>query len=159
MGKEGRKFDTKIQYLKYKVLREVARIAFEGDEFQLANSFNDIAKVVAPGPKATMRCCIYKERAIIAERIKLACGGDKSNPNVIEVIDIACDECPASGYQVSHDCRGCIAHRCEDVCKKDAITFDENQKAHIDKTKCVDCGACAKVCPYSAISKIGRAHV
>ena len=27
MGKEGRKFDTKIQYLKYKVLREVARIA------------------------------------------------------------------------------------------------------------------------------------
>lgn len=156
MGKEGRKFDTKIQYLKYKVLREVARIAFEGDEFQLANSFNDIAKVVAPGPKATMRCCIYKERAIIAERIKLACGGDKSNPNVIEVIDIACDECPASGYQVSHDCRGCIAHRCEDVCKKDAITFDENQKAHIDKTKCVDCGACAKVCPYSAISNYKR---
>ncbi len=156
MGKEGRKFDTKIQYLKYKVLREVARIAFEGDEFELANSFNDIAKVVAPGPKATMRCCIYKERAIIAERIKLACGGDKTNPNVIEVIDIACDECPASGYQVSHDCRGCIAHRCEDVCKKDAITFDENQKAHIDKTKCVDCGACAKVCPYSAISNYKR---
>ena len=43
---------------------------------------------------------------------------------------------PASGYQVSQDCRGCIAHRCEDVCPKDAITFDENQKAHIDKTKC-----------------------
>lgn len=156
MGKEGRKFDTKIQYLKYKVLREVARIAFDGEAFELANSFNDIAKVVAPGPKATMRCCIYKERAIIAERIKLACGGDKNNPNVIEVIDIACDECPASGYQVSQDCRGCIAHRCEDVCKKDAITFDENQKAHIDKTKCVNCGACAKVCPYSAISDYRR---
>ena len=157
MGKEGRKFDTKIQYLKYKVLREVARIAYNSDSgFELANSFNDIAKVIVPGPKATMRCCIYKERAIIAERIKMACGGNKNNPNVIEVIDIACDECPASGYQVSHDCRGCIAHRCEDVCPKDAITFDENQKAHIDKTKCVNCGACAKVCPYSAISNYKR---
>lgn len=150
-----RKFDTKVQYLKYKVLREVARIAFDEDEFTLANNFNDIAKTVT-GNKATMRCCIYKERAIVAERIKLACGGDKSNPNVIEVIDIACDECPASGYQVSHDCRGCIAHRCEDVCKKGAITFDENQKAHIDKSKCVNCGQCAKVCPYSAISNYTR---
>ena len=116
MGKEGRKFDTKIQYLKYKVLREVARIAYNSDSgFELANSFNDIAKVIVPGPKATMRCCIYKERAIIAERIKMACGGNKNNPNVIEVIDIACDECPASGYQVSHDCRGCIAHRCQNA--------------------------------------------
>lgn len=150
-----KKFDTKVQYLKYKVLREVAKIAFDEDEFTLANNFNDIAKTIT-GNKATMRCCIYKERAIVAERIKLACGGDKKNPNIIEVIDIACDECPASGYQVSHDCRGCIAHRCEDVCKKGAITFDENQKAHIDKTKCVNCGACAKVCPYGAISNYTR---
>lgn len=36
-----------------------------------------------------MRCCIYKERAIVEERIKLAMGGDKKNPNVIEVIEIA----------------------------------------------------------------------
>ena len=53
-----------------------------------------------------MRCCIYKERAIVEERIKLAMGGDKNNPNVIEVIDIACDECPMSGYNVSDACRG-----------------------------------------------------
>lgn len=150
-----KKFDTNVQYLKYKVLREVARIAFNEDEFTLANNFNDIAKKIT-GDKATMRCCIYKERAIVAERIKLACGGDKSNPNVIEVIDIACDECPASGYQISHDCRGCIAHRCESVCKKGAITFDENQKAHIDKHKCVNCGQCAKVCPYGAIMNYTR---
>lgn len=150
-----KKFDTNVQLLKYKVLREVAKIAFDEDEFTLANNFNDIAKTIT-GDKATMRCCIYKERAIVAERIKLACGGDKNNPNVIEVIDIACDECPTSGYQVSHDCRGCIAHRCEAACKKGAITFDENQKAHIDKTKCVNCGACAKVCPYSAISNYTR---
>ena len=143
-----RKFDTKVQHLKYKVLREVARHAFDDT---LLESYNDITKTIVKGPKPTMRCCIYKERAIVAERIKLAMGGDKSNPNVIEVIDIACDECPLSGYTVSESCRGCIAHRCEDVCKRGAITFDDQQKAHIDKDKCIECGMCAKVCPYSAI--------
>ena len=143
-----RKFDTKVQHLKYKVLREVARLAWNDE---LLDKITDIPKVIVPGKEATMRCCVYKERAIVAERVKLAMGGDKSNPNVIEVIDIACDECPESGYDVTESCRGCIAHRCEDVCKRGAITFDEHQKAHIDKSKCVNCGQCAKVCPYSAI--------
>ena len=52
-----------------------------------------------------MRCCIYKERAIVAERVKIAMGGHRENPNVIEVIGIACDECPVSGYRVGPDCR------------------------------------------------------
>jgi [FeFe] hydrogenase (group B1/B3) len=111
----------------------------------------DIPKTIIPGKMPTMRCCVYKERAVLAERVKIAMGGDKENPNAIEVIDIACDECPASGYEVTASCRGCLAHRCEDVCKRGAITFDNNHVAHIDKTKCVQCGACAKVCPYSAI--------
>lgn len=143
-----RKFDTKVQHLKYKVLREVAREAWKGT---LLDNVLDIPKVIAPGKTPTMRCCVYKERAILAERVKLAMGGNKENPNVIEVIDIACDECPASGYEVTASCRGCLAHRCEDVCKRGAISFDQNHVAHIDKSKCVQCGACAKVCPYSAI--------
>lgn len=143
-----RKFDTKVQYLKYKVLREVARHAWQGD---LLESIVDIPNVIVPGKEPTMRCCVYKERAIVNERIKLAMGGDKSNPNVIEVIDIACDECPMGGYEVTGSCRGCLAHRCEDVCKRGAITFDSHQRAIIDKSKCVECGQCAKVCPYSAI--------
>ncbi len=148
-----RKFDTKVQYLKYKVLREVARLAFDG---LLTENITEIPKTIVPGPNPTMRCCIYKERAIVLERIKLAMGGNKLNPNVIEVINIACDECPVGGYEVTDACRGCIAHRCEDVCRKGAITFDRYQKAHIDKTKCVECGQCAKVCPYSAISNHKR---
>ncbi len=148
-----RKFDTKIQHLKYKVLREVARCAW-GDHF--AEKVLDIPEVLVPGPKATMRCCIYKERAILSKRVKLAMGGDRENPNVIEVISIACDECPMGGYEVTEACRGCLAHRCEDVCPKGAITFDDQQKAHIDKTKCVECGACAKVCPFSAITSHKR---
>ena len=143
-----RKFDTKVQHLKYKVLREVAREAWKGT---LLENVLDIPKTIIPGKTPTMRCCVYKERAILSERVKIAMGGDKENPNVIEVIDIACDECPASGYEVTPSCRGCLAHRCEDVCKRGAITFDNNHVAHIDKTKCIQCGACAKVCPYSAI--------
>lgn len=143
-----RKFDTKVQHLKYKVLREVARQAW-GDT--LYENILDIPKMIVPGKEPTMRCCVYKERAILGERVKIAMGGDKQNPNVIEVIEIACDECPVGGYEVTNACRGCLAHRCEDVCKRGAISFDENHVAHIDKTKCIECGACAKVCPYTAI--------
>jgi [FeFe] hydrogenase (group B1/B3) len=143
-----RKFDTKVQYLKYKVLREVAKHAWDDT---LMEKVLDIPKTIAPGKTATMRCCVYKERAILGERVKLAMGGDKNNKNIIQVIDIACDECPAAGYEVTDSCRGCLAHRCEDVCKKGAITFDHNHVAHIDKSKCVECGMCAKVCPYFAI--------
>ena len=148
-----RKFDTKVQLLKYRVLREVAKDAWED---KLATTAIDIPKRIVPGKIPTMRCCVYKERAILAERVKLAMGGNTENPNVIEVIDIACDECPMGGYEVTNACRGCLAHRCEDACRFGAITFDENHVAHIDKSKCKECGMCARVCPYSAFHNYKR---
>ena len=148
-----RKFDTKVQHLKYKVLREVARFAWQGT---LLENVLKIPATIVPGKTPTMRCCVYKERAIVQERIKVVMGAGKDEPNVIQVIDIACDECPSGGYVVTDSCRGCLAHRCEDVCKKGAITFDANHVAHIDKSKCVECGQCAKVCPFSAIANRKR---
>ena len=143
-----RKFDTKVQHLKYKVLREVSREAWNGT---LLENVLNIPQKIVPGNTPTMRCCVYKERAILAERVKIAMGGDRDNPNVIEVIEIACDECPMGGYEVTDSCRGCLAHRCEDVCRRGALEFDNDHVAHIDKSKCINCGACAKVCPFTAI--------
>lgn len=147
------KFDTKVQLIKYKVLREVARHAWNDT---LTEKLLDIPKEIIPGKVPEMRCCVYKERAILAERVKIAMGGDDNVKNVIQVIDIACDECPASGHVVTENCRGCLAHRCMDVCPKNAIYLDKNHVAHIDKSKCVECGACAKACPYSAIANLKR---
>ncbi len=147
-------FDTNVQELKYKVLVEVAYQTWLGnDSFAV---FNEIANEIVKKDEPPMSCCIYKDRAIVAERIRLALGGNKDNSNVIQVIDIACDECPKAGHTITDLCRGCIAHRCADACKLGAITFDDEQIAHIDKSKCVECGKCAKVCPYSAITDFKR---
>lgn len=148
-----RKFDTRIQYLRYKVIKETARMAWNDE---LLEHILDIPDIIIPGKKPTMRCCVYKEKAIVSERVKLAMGGNKENENIIEVLEIACDECPVGGYEVTRTCRGCLAHRCADACKFGAITIDEHQKAVIDKSKCRECGMCAKVCPYSAIQNYKR---
>ncbi len=141
-------FDTSVQELKYKVLREIARKAWDD---RLLAGVMDIPNIIVPGKKPTMRCCVYKERAICAERVKLAMNLDDRTDRVVTALEIACDECPSGGYHVSDSCRGCLSHHCVDVCPKKAITFVHGQGAYIDKSLCVDCGQCAKVCPFSAI--------
>lgn len=141
------KFQTKIQMLKYEVIKQLIRSYDNGD---MRNIYMEIPKVISPGPKATMRCCVFKERAVLQERLKLALGGDRNNPNIIEVIDIACDECPIDGITVTPACRGCISHQCMDACPKGVISFVD-KRAYIDKEKCIECGRCIKACPYNAI--------
>lgn len=144
-----RDFETKVQELKNDVLREVARLAWED---RLAAGILDVPEQLIPGPKATMRCCIYKERAIIGDRIKLAMGGDPTRPGIVEVIPTACDECPVTEMTVGPSCRGCIATRCVHACPKDAIRVVDH-RAEIDHTKCIVCGKCLNACPYGAIVK------
>lgn len=147
MAANNRVFDTNVQQIKYQVLKEVIRRAYEGG---LEDAYLEIPVAIAPGPKPTIRCCIYKERAIMQDRIKMAMGGHKDNANPIEVMYTACDECPADGIYVTPACRGCMLHACKDACPKDAITI-VNHRAVVDKAKCIECGKCEKACPYSAI--------
>lgn len=147
-------FDNKVQETKYNVLREVAIQTWKGND--VFAEFNEIARKVIPKDEPPQRCCIYKDRAVVAERIRLAIGGSRKNPNVVQVIDIACDECPEAGYVVTDLCRGCLAHSCIESCRLNAITIDEHHHAKIDKSKCVECGRCAKACSYSAIHNFQR---
>ena len=119
-----RNFETKIQELKTSVLTEVSRLTWE-DRTQ--TGILDIPEKIIPGPGASLRCCIYKERAIISSRAKLALGGDQANPCVVELLPIACDECPVTEITVGDSCRGCLATRCVHACPKDAIQcmYDE----------------------------------
>ena len=130
---------------------EVARHAYAGRLAGLPISTSP--RLIVPRHREpTMRCCIYKERAIVAERVKLAMGGDKNNPNVIEVIDIACDECPVSGYRVGRRLPRLSSRTAATAPARAARSpLTTTISAHIDPDKCVDCGKCASVCPYSAI--------
>ncbi|HWT26815.1 MAG TPA: 4Fe-4S dicluster domain-containing protein [Mobilitalea sp.] len=144
-----RLFDTEVQELKYKVINELVHHAVQD---RIDKAYYEIPRKIVPGPKATMRCCIYKERAIVQERLKYAMGESETDDNIVQVIDIACDECPVEHYTVTETCRGCIAHRCFSVCPRGAISF-ENKKAKIDQEKCIECGRCMNACPYKAISE------
>lgn len=147
-----RSFETNVQELRAKVLREVAKLVWEDN---LVGGMMDIQEKIVPGPEATMRCCIYKERAIIGDRVKMALGGDKFNPAIVEVLPIACDECPVSQITVGPACRGCIATRCVHTCPKGAISI-VNHRAVIDHSKCITCGKCLTACPYGAIIRNRR---
>lgn len=142
------RFDTLVQQLKHRVLLEVAEDYWDGT---LEQKRRKIPRHISPGPKSTMRCCIFKEREIVRERIELALGGDPENPNLLEVIEAACDSCPFSGIEVTDFCRGCLAHRCAQACPRNAISFGPDLRANIDKNLCVNCGLCAKGCQFGAI--------
>jgi len=146
-------FETSVQEIKYKVLKKVAELCYN-DALKPENMLG-IAEEIIPEGKPTMRCCIYKERAVINQRVEAAIGAGGHSRRSVRVLPIACDECPIEGIQVTHSCRGCIAHYCMNTCPKDAISI-VNLRAQIDKSKCVECGQCLSACSYSAIVRVVR---
>lgn len=146
------KFDSNVQKIKYDVIKNVAEYALAGN---LKDNFYKIPKKIIKGPEPSLRCCIYKERAIIEERVAMAMGGDEEHNNLIQVLEIACDECPVDAYKVTESCRGCVAHKCFEACPFGAIEI-VNKKAVINKDKCRECGKCKAACPYEAIAYIQR---
>ena len=139
--------DATTLKLKHEVLYRVAKLTFEN---KLDLERDQIAYEMIPGPKAQYRCCIYKEREVIRQRVNLAEGrtpmgkipDDKGKKKIVYVIPAACEECP-------------IGKACYNSCKFGAITIGMHQ-AYIDPALCRECGQCAKACPYNAIADLLR---
>lgn len=146
-----RKFESNVQYIKYLVNREITERFINGT---LDSSLDEIAEKLVPGPKPATRCCIYKERHIIKERAKNAIY-PQTKENVISILHDACDECPVNRFMITEACRGCLGHRCQEVCPRNAI-FMVNHHAYINQELCIECGRCKEVCPFNAISDVKR---
>ena len=143
--------DENVIKIKHDVLYEVAKLAFAGE---LDEKRDNIAMSLIPGPTPQFRCCIYKEREIIRQRVRLAEGkapGLTDDGNVIQVISSACEDCPISSYIVTENCQNCLGKACINACKFGAIEPGRT-RSHIDPTKCKECGRCVAACPYNAIS-------
>ena len=147
--------DEALLKIKYNVLHEVAKLAFAGE---LEEKRDEIPFKLIPGPKAQFRCCVYKEREIIRQRVRLAEGKCPSNvhsDNMIQVISSACEECPITRFVVTDNCQKCMGKACQNACNFGAISMGRD-RAHIDPGKCKECGKCSQACPYNAIAELIR---
>ena len=156
------------------VFADIARIAY--DDVDLKNLGDETYRLI-PGEKAQYRENVFRERAVIGERLRLALGLDARTaaetgpisegieeidvdtrvytPPLVSVIKIACEACPTRTVIVTDNCRKCLAHPCKNVCPKNAITI-EKRGAVIDQVKCIKCGRCKNECPYHAIVEYDR---
>lgn len=147
--------DENVIKIKHEVLYEVAKLAFEGT---LQEKRDNIPFELIPGPVPQFRCCIYKEREIIRQRVLLAEGNTlygNSEDNILQVIHSACQDCPISSYTVTENCQNCLGKACINACKFGAIEAGRH-RSHIDPQKCKECGKCAQACPYNAIAHLKR---
>ena len=157
----------KINNIRRKVFEEVARLAYEGGNYK---RIVELPYKICD--KSVGRSSIFLERAIVAERLRLAVGlpfRGEQNPEpiskgieeavttekfyeapLINIIDFACNACPTESYYITNACEGCLAHPCMNVCPKNAITT-VNGKSVINQDECIKCGRCLNVCPYHAI--------
>lgn len=145
-----------IATIKHEVLRKVAKIAFAGE---MDGKQDDIPFELIPGPSANFRCCIYKEREIIRQRVRLARGlsptANKDNKNIVQVINSACEGCPITRFVVTDNCQKCMSKKCQEACRFGSITMLRD-RAYVDPSHCKECGKCTEACPYNAIADLMR---
>lgn len=166
-------FDNYATRTRRELLIRTARLIFEG---KFKDEVDRIPIVMRPKDgKFSLRCCVYKDRAIIKYRLMAIMGFGvedevdeltslkeyvtlpkpaERDKNVLTLIDEACTACVQGKYFVTNACRGCMARPCKINCPKNAITVGEQGQAKIDPGLCVNCGICMKVCPYHSIIRI-----
>lgn len=166
---------TDVIKIRRKVFAEIARLAYSDED--LAKGLGEAIIKIIPGEVANYRDSIFKERAIVGELLRLtlglpvrtaaelgrlAEGVDEVDvahriykAPLVNVISFACEACPTKTYEVTSNCRKCLAHPCVNVCPVGAVSLQRNS-AYIDKEKCIRCGRCKDICPYSAIIMYDR---
>ena len=156
--------DTATKQIKYEVLREIAENAFNDTLTQ--DTIINIPYKLIPSTTPRYRCCVYKEREIIRQRIRLAMNRPPlplenvehikmRSDKMIHVIPAACEGCPINRFHVTENCQKCMEKSCQKACPFGAITISPHG-AHIDQMKCRECGRCAEACPYHAIADLVR---
>lgn len=165
---------VKLINIRRLVFTEIARMAYNDtnlDDLE-KSAFN-----ILPGEVATYRESIFRERAILEERLRLTMGLDARKPTefhritdgiaavdldetkfippLVNVITYACEACPTRAFYVTDNCRKCLAHPCTNVCPTNAVSIGKN-RAIIDQEKCIKCGRCKETCPYNAIVEYER---
>lgn len=158
-------FETTLKKIKHEVLKQIVILAMNNN-LTTEEIFN-IHKFIIDKRNPTYRCCVYKERAIVNQRAKLAAGYMPIDDEYSKLIDIrytdqimyiiesACDRCQINKYTVTEACRGCLTHKCKEVCPANAM-MTVGGKAYINQDFCKECGLCKKACPYNAISEVLR---
>ena len=105
--------DATIVKIKHEILEEVAKLVFAG---KFEEEKDELPLRLMPGPTAKYRCCVYKEREIVRQRVRLAEGRNvEGAPNnlVVQVVRAACEECPISRYVVTDNCQKCMGKACQ----------------------------------------------
>ena len=163
---------TTVRAIRRRVFTEVAKLGFKADADTLLDDMESIPYEIVNDDTEKYRESTYRSRAIVRERLRLAmglslrpenkpvhltAGVEASNisekyyePPLMQVIPSACESCEENKYEVSNVCKGCLAHPCQEVCPKGAISM-VNGRSFIDQDKCIQCGACIHSCPFGAI--------
>ena len=151
-----RGIQTPVRNVRRRIFKEIAKFGYEQRNLQ---DLEDLPYEIIPGEVAKYRDSIYRERAIVGERLRLAMGMslnpadkptritkgiDESNisekyyePPLLQVIPSACNECKEKAFIVGEQCQGCMAHPCMEVCPKKAISFKDGY-SYIDQEKCIE---------------------
>ena len=150
-----RGLQTPVRAIRRQVFTEVAKLGFKANAETLVADMEAIPyEIVGEDSEVKYRESIYRARAVVRERLRLAmglslrpenkpvhltAGVEASNisekyyePPLMQVIPSGCESCEENKYEVSNVCKGCLAHPCQEVCPRGAISM-VNGKSFIDQ--------------------------
>lgn len=172
--------ETRIQEIRHRIFREVARMAYH-TEWPVDKRIEELPYKIIPGEVGNFRNDVFLERAIVGERLRLAMGlpcrnasehapvsdnieaADRAEtyytPPLINVIKFACNACKEKRVHVTDGCQGCLAHPCVEVCPKELLPWIVLQDAPILTKINVSNVESAQLYVPTMLSSFSRDHV